>query len=386
MPRIRSRVLSKHTGVQYTMNSSGVPSVITNKTVNMMDQSTKDDVLPGDGHFFDSTTRSFSTTGGLSLPYVNGKANVTSGSYTQYKDYIGKGIDEILRTGHMATGSPSDAYFGAQVLAKTNPSRPEVDLPIFFVELKDIPQMIKLAGKSIPEKGASANLSWQFGWKPLINDLKSILTFQDAVEKRFKELKAMVSKGSLTRTADLGDYSGTGSSTSTSRVTLATSAIVNQVLDWDAFTHEVVWGSVRWKPDLANYPYTDAELHSLAKKAVLGLTIDPSTVWELLPWSWLTDWFSNVGAYLSANRNIIPASPSNLCIMREFQTVYTSKKAPTASHVAGLSVNYDCNWKIHSKTRKPASSQLAARLNWLSPTQWGILASLAILRGKVKFH
>jgi hypothetical protein len=37
-------------------------------------------------------------------------------------------------------------------------------------------------------------------------------------------------------------------------------------------------------------------------KAVLGIGLDPgnisSAAWEAIPWSWLIDWFANVGEYL----------------------------------------------------------------------------------------
>jgi hypothetical protein len=63
-------------------------------------------------------------------------------------------------------------------------------------------------------------------------------------------------------------------------------------------------------------------MHDLARKAVLGLTIDFATAWQLIPWTWLTDWCYDVSSYLKANRNIIPAELDEVSIIRHIISHY----------------------------------------------------------------
>jgi hypothetical protein len=61
----------------------------------------------------------------------------------------------------------------------------------------------------------------------------------------------------------------------------------------------------------------------MATKAVSGLSVEgmAAGAWEVLPWSWLIDWFTNIGDFMLQNSNTIPASLAECCIMRKTVTV-----------------------------------------------------------------
>jgi len=67
-------------------------------------------------------------------------------------------------------------------------------------------------------------------------------------------------------------------------------------------TSEEIWAIGRSRyyiPDV-----TDDQWSTKAKLALFGLNPTPSLLWQVMPWSWLIDWFSNVGdviANLSSN-------------------------------------------------------------------------------------
>lgn len=268
--------------------------------------------------------------------------------------------------------SPSDGALATKLLKLTNPSRPYVDIPTNVFELRDIPHMLKVEGDTILKKGASLDLLYQFGWAPLVSDLVKLTDFQSAVSKRTNELSHLYQSGlrrkkllnnivhSSNYNAPLAYYSYLG----------------NIYYKVSRKNEEKAWGYVEWFPTTLP-PATDEILRALARRAVLGLTIDPSTVWELIPWSWLVDWCSNVGDFIASHRNIIPAEPRNILIMRH-RTSYAHLEPLSWSGV-GISQQpawMECDWK----SRRPASPELSAQLPFLSGRQLSILASIGVLR------
>lgn len=135
------------------------------------------------------------------------------------------------------------------------------------------------------------------------------------------------------------------------------------------------WGFAKWTP-MGSFPKSASSLRALARKAVLGLTVDGSTAWELLPWSWLIDYGFSIGSYMAAHRNIVPAYCTQLYVCRHTTMVRS----------VGESVddNVRCpSWKTYSeyKTRTPVSfTTPAAHLPFLSGSQMSIIASLGVLK------
>lgn len=267
--------------------------------------------------------------------------------------------------------APTDDEVAVMVRSRTNPSRPVVDLPIAIAELKDLPQLIRLAGRNVLQKAASANLSYQFGMAPLASDLAKLTTFQSFVSKRVERLTQLRDKG-LRSTINIGSYSNSKKE----GVSLNSFGY-----GWSEEIHfsttQRVWGHIRWAPNSDHsMPKTDAEMRALAIKATLGLTVDASTVWELLPWSWLADWFSNVGDYFAAHRNIVPATPTAVQVMRETRVENTGPSKTWSDGQYNSGVTY----RLVSKSRRLASGSLSAQLPFLDGRQLSILGSLAVLR------
>jgi len=257
-------------------------------------------------------------------------------------------------------------------LARTNPSRPVVDIPVFIGELGDLPRLVQRAGGGLIRELASANLSYQFGIKPLVSDLTAMLDFVDHVDKRMTELRALQESG-LRRKRNLA--SGSANATVASDPTNTAPIWVNVDCRIRRTTLVKTWGFVRWFPT-GDFPATDRALLKLARRSVMGLTIDGSTAWELIPFSWLADWFSNTGDLLKANRNIVPCTHGPVNIMRRS---YTEHRYSVISDTTG---RYDRQWTIHreTKSRVVATATLQAHMPLLSLRQLSILGSLIVLR------
>lgn len=261
---------------------------------------------------------------------------------------------------------PSFGAAATQLLADTSPSRPVVDLPLAVYELKDIPSMLRNEGNSFLQKAAHANLSYQFGWRPLLNDLSNLFDFHDQVSKREAELRNMFDSG-LRRKRTIFS----GAQRYTERKFLQSDGHGVSVIYDVAFAVELK-GFVRWFPTTLP-PRTNDEMRSLARRAVLGLTVDLSTAWNAIPWSWLVDWCTNVGDFLAAHRNIVPAQHGPIQIMRHV--------ALEASHVPLNDPMYtDHKFWVERKARHIVTPTLAAHLPFLSLRQLSILGSIGVTR------
>jgi hypothetical protein len=147
-----------------------------------------------------------------------------------------------------------------------------------------------------------------------------------------------------------------------------------------------VWGSAEWKIEpSSNIPeMDDEELKLFSRRLALGITSHEAlaAAWELAPWSWLADWFGNVGTMIAATNNSIGATWGRICVMRRSKgTNLVTIDYPNSSSWATVSGV----WRLamERKDRHPVFPVLPfplPHLPILTSGKWSILASLAILR------
>jgi hypothetical protein len=264
-----------------------------------------------------------------------------------------------------------DADLATQAAARTNPSRPYVDVVENVLQLGELTKLIQNRGNSMIREAGRENLRYQFGIAPLVGDLVKLSQFENQLARRVGEIQRLQSAKGLRRTIDLGAWSNTDSYSAVMQS--------NQYFWTDLLTRTTsqrISAFLTWLPEGDLSGLGMHETLRLAMRSVLGLTIDAKTLWEVLPWSWLIDWGSNVGNFFAANRNIIPATLSGVHIMRETQT-----------RILGRGVSFGANGamspvyaEVTSKSRQPSFIAPVAHFPILSGNQMGILASLAVTR------
>jgi hypothetical protein len=109
----------------------------------------------------------------------------------------------------------------------------------------------------------------------------------------------------------------------------------------------------------------------------MGLTVDISTAWNLIPWTWLADWASNMGDVLAAHRNIVGQSLDGVAIMRQTRVTNTTESYGPDSYGTTMSA-LDTEYVI--KRRRSVPVILSAGLPLLNERQVGIVGSLVITR------
>ena len=293
----------------------------------------------------------------------------TSGYRAEYTRWLGvaavsNGLDATL------VGSTT----ANDVLARSNPSRASVDLPYFFLELRELPELVMHIGKNNLKNSARANLTSEFGWETLVSDLKKLLDFQGAVNRRVSYLSNAFARGGIRVTGELrkGSYRS-----DPVKVNLS-SPLKDMTTVKYAGARE--WCSVSWIPseDISNGIPTLNEIRSRAFYSVIGNRVSAHLVWNLLPWTWLLDWFAHVGSFLQAKQNTVGFVPGSSYVMRHYirGTDHQLNTVPTFKGTVEQPV-----YIRESKTRIPYdASQLSASMPILTGEQIGILASLAILK------
>lgn len=207
---------------------------------------------------------------------------------------------------------PSDlelSQLGTTAIARILPTNPLVDVSVTLGEMRSegIPGLVGadfFKGRtSLARAAGKEYLNVEFGWKPLVNDVRafahSVLNWEDLVERYEKESGRLLHRrytfhDDVTTTSSLatgqwpaptiktGYFAGGGTKTRTETVRTQT---------WfsGAFTYYLDPG-LTGKGKRERY-------RQLAKK-LLGVQLTPEVLWNLTPWSWAADWFANTGDVL----------------------------------------------------------------------------------------
>jgi len=279
----------------------------------------------------------------------------------------------------------------ARILASSGPLKPTTYLPVAIFELRDLPRMLKQAGDLLhklitrptglarPKRIATEYLAYQFGWKPLIQDILGLADFADQVAKKQRELQELAAGRSLRRTVELGRFSKTysGSTTIHSTGSFVLNSNWQEVISW----HD--WATVRWQ--LRNPAAVGLQpTWQNAFRIAYGLhpTQIPVNVWKALPWSWAIDWFAGISDLIIACQNSVLFKPTRLNVM---QTVTAQCKYQGIPSPNGIGVGFPGGTANYSRKRRwqpslGASSLVNLRIPFLDAFKLSIISALTITR------
>lgn len=282
--------------------------------------------------------------------------------------------DHISLSGAGGT-MPSVTQAVTMAAARTNPSRPDVDMPVLLWEILDslrtIPEKLFDSGSKYKKYKSNGNsvAAGNFGWIPLYSDVAKILDFSRRLDNRTKELSRAL--GPEKSGASINLWADSGSQVVPELTIWSTEGGVTAEISRSSISKR--WVSCRWVSDTSDVP-SAAELRALASSQMHGWRLTPDTIWEALPWSWLFDYFGNIGDYLKATRNTVGAHLESGCVMTHTITTSTQiiKSAPLwFSVVPGVSV-------YETKVRVPGSLGLEfATIPLIGAKQLVTLAGIA---------
>lgn len=258
------------------------------------------------GHAWDN--RKWLFTGGLDFTWRS-----TGGTNIRYS---GTAIQTSLGKGLIPPPPPTDLESQAAVwYGRMAPVVGEFSLSTFLGELREgLPRLLPdiISRANFARSAGSDYLNVQFGWEPLLSDLRKLTEILlSASYGMYKPL------GAYHRRRDLRPVT-TWSRTdlSNSRATLQTGNYLSGLnlipsdVSGAGTTLFDVWGAVTEKTSLTRW--YEGEFVYIPKasfdpsnyldrvETLLDPGITPAVLWELTPWSWLTDWFLQIGGAISA--------------------------------------------------------------------------------------
>lgn len=169
----------------------------------------------------------------------------------------------------------------------------------FIYELKDLPGM--LMQRFTPQLKSAGNyfLAEKFGWEPLLRDVRSFVFTQLNMQKRLEQLMRDNGKAVRRKIVLLDDVDAEGQTETTGYGNLNPVMLTQfyrsqpKCLDTWKRTRKVT-ASGRFRYWLPSGPGA-VGWNGGMKARIFGFRPTPSVVYNAVPWTWLIDWFSNVG-------------------------------------------------------------------------------------------
>lgn len=170
-----------------------------------------------------------------------------------------------------------------------------------FAELKDLPRMLHDAVKSVRDLQKSGGLdldnlflSESFGWKPLVSSVLDLVALPGVIAKRLNFLLSRADKLTTFRSKRTG-IAGLSSPSG-----FAYEALNGELNGTTESSATIKWETRCAVNFLVRFPKVELPLlKEQLNRELWGLRFRPIDFYDLVPWSWLADWFTGLGDYVA---------------------------------------------------------------------------------------
>jgi hypothetical protein len=262
--------------------------------------------------------------------YTNGRSSISFRTVTgvfddgskAYTDYGGPflAVDpyDVTWPPYRFSSDEKLAELGTTAIARCSPSNPTIDLTTTLGELfkEGLPKLIgsaffrKEATRAERRKAIGGEyLNAQFGYRPLADDLAKIASLIVDGDKAIEQYRRDAGK-LVRRSYDFPVETSDEMSEYNWRANPFVQPAVSTMYDFTRPDGRVVLQKElyrrRWFKGAFTYvlpPPDSSGLDAIARsvieaKKALGVRLTPAAIWNLTPWSWAADWFSNASDYL----------------------------------------------------------------------------------------
>lgn len=253
-------------------------------------------------------------------PSVTG-VRINCAPFGVFSEYVGNLYSVAPLRGGVSLAQPPKSYgnvesMGPEAWARFKPGKPAMQLGVFLAELKDMPRMVRdlkekcqilknWRGRSSWRKFISSKdfLSYQMAWKPFVSDIHKMCQETFQWRKRLDRLQANAGVwktvgGSLQD--GIPEYSDYETSTFWGGVfPILSTWYYAQPSECTlrVARSQRIWFRGKMKYFMAPINTRAGEFNALRR--LYGISLTPDLVWNIMPWSWLVDWFTNTGDVIS---------------------------------------------------------------------------------------
>lgn len=286
--------------------------------------------------------------------------------------------------------------YGAEAISIVDPTNSNAALGVSLGEIVH-DKRISLPGiqawkqrTGVAKTAGSEYLAAQFGWLPLVSDMKATGQSVKDGNRIIENYKAAA--GTLVHREfafdDIVNVEETVVNPTARCVYSTTSNVPCFNNPGVPLTRSRVSTTKRWFSGSFTYAATQASsvgrclgLESEVDK-LFGLTLTPDVVWELTPWSWAIDWFSNAGNVISNATSFgLAGLVMKYGYMMEETSIVDTYEMPATGirSVAGPPPSVSVSSTVKRRTE---ADPFGFGVGWegLTPTQLAITAALGITR------
>jgi hypothetical protein len=319
--------------------------------------------------------------------------------------------DKKFIFGDLSGFVPSLSTYYASVDNRLRPRFNRASIGQSLAEMREIPGMLRSTAKDLkeiweflggspsgnrmtPRGVANSFVNSQFGWRPFVQDVVDvcdvILHYDQymadlaGANGRWQHREGVIKEETTETTIQSGlgykvqpsgflvdQFCKPGDSW-TARYTYTNRTTTKVWASGDYSYYRPIW-------DMSQSDY-DSGLNQIRRlHALLGTEITPSLIWKITPWTWLVDWFTNVGNMIEAAdaAAIDGVVSKNVFLMLRWKREIVLKQE---INMASRPLSFEFTRTVDSKQRGIAETPFSFGLlsKDLSAKQWAILAAIGI--------
>jgi hypothetical protein len=314
-------------------------------------------------------------------PYVNGSCAYTysTGGTVQFTNYAT--ANRTLYANVPNVSVVSHGYWKTKAIANLNPSRPPLDVPLYLFELREFPRMLRDLGRVLEGTAkagdvAGGHLAYQFGWRPLVQDLQTLgnylnhsaghLQYLAGLTKGRRIKRTLLRNHLLVDTLVTDGYQQFNVGPSGSPWGVVADIMTREYCD--------IWFTCYSKSNSPQISLKDPPTSWARYAHSRGLSLRPTTLWNATPWTWLLDYFGNLGDVVEASEGLSQMKIVDMCLMVR-QRVTSRLERVRLKPGLSLSQNFMTR-EVKARSVDPTPTPSMGLVPWITRSQGSILASL----------
>jgi hypothetical protein len=209
-------------------------------------------------------------------------------------------IDQLLSE-ERALAISKFGKFGYSMISDCLPRSRKVNLAYNLAELKDLPlmyrktvELFRLQLQTLDlKKVGDQYLNWKFGWESTVRSVQEMLEMPTTIARHVNYLISRKGLPTTFRSTRKGVEGASSIPTFNQNVGTGETIIRNASIGRRSFECRV---ALNFTLDFPNVAIPVLRENLLSQKWGKGIT--PGDLYNLVPWTWLADWFSGLGEYI----------------------------------------------------------------------------------------